>query len=91
MKASEVEVIPWNSKTTPQDWQALLDHFGYVAIELHRTVEIPHYFRREGWEDCLLKVFATASRDEFESQRRFFGDLSAYSFCGGHFYKVVAE
>ena len=91
MKASEVEVIPWNSNTTTQDWQALLDHFGYVAIELHMPVEIPYYFIREGWEDCILKVVDTSSREEIDCQRRFFGNLSAYHFLGGHFYKVVAE
>jgi hypothetical protein len=90
MSLLDLETIPWDSSSTQESWQALLDHFGYVAIELHLPVEVPYYFRREGW-DCTLKITGISSYEELIAQRRFEGNGRPYFVDGGNFYRVVAE
>lgn len=91
MAEISIPEIPWDSPSTQAQWQEDLDRFGYIVIELNLAVEVPYYFRREGW-DHVLKIIATSSLEEFLSQRSFNGIRKPYHPLGnGNFYRLVAE
>jgi hypothetical protein len=80
-----------------KEWQALLDHYGYIVVASSGTLELNEtckFIWARGQVHTLefpWTVKAVTTKEEFIEQRRFLGKTDLLDPCETHFYRTVVE